>query len=148
VRCIGPLLALLSLGCVSDVGLELEIRARAPVPAEVSSWELRLLRLEGPEVCPSVEQAAGAAPVGRLAHTQTFEAEGTAIGPVPEGRWGLSVIARDAACGVRMYGCSDFVIGSGVESPIVVEVEATSSLETCGCRACAAGVCAGPEVCE
>ena len=148
MRHASPLFALLLLGCVSDVALEIDIRPLTPVPLEVTSWELRLVRLEGIDACPSVDDAARAAPVGRLAHTQSFVEEGVAIGEVPEGRWGFVVLARDGACAVQMYGCSEVVIGSGVESPIAVEVTAATSTESCGCRTCGAGVCSGPEVCE
>lgn len=143
-----PLVALLVAGCVSDVALEIDIRPLSAVPPEVTSWELRLLRLEGLEVCPSVTDAARAAPVGRLAHAQSFADEGIAIGEVPAGRWGFAVVARDDACTVHLYGCAEVVIGSGIESPIVIEPVAATSSESCGCRTCGAGVCSGVEVCE
>jgi len=150
LRYASPLLALFALGCISDVALEIELVALSPVPSEVSSWELRLVRLEGDDACPSVNEAAGAWPVGRLAHAQTFATEGMVIGEVPEGRWGFAVLARDDACTVRMYGCREVVITGGVESPIVIEVDAASSPVRCGClgRECSAGVCEGASVCE
>lgn len=141
------LLALSVVGCISDVALEIEVRAPAGVPEPVVSWELRLVRLEGDERCPSADSAARAAPTGRLAHTQTFETEGMAVGDVPEGRWGFALLARDVDCGVRMYGCREIEIGSGVASPIVIDVNVATTAETCGCRTCEAGVCAGPDVC-
>jgi len=61
-----PITLLLLVSCTNETALELEITASEAVPAEVASWELRLYQLAEAEVCPSAEQAASAARVGRL----------------------------------------------------------------------------------
>lgn len=144
--------ALCGTSCVSDQVLSVEIRPpRAPdgglgVPTQVVSWELRLVRLdEAFTSCPSVDEAARAREGVRLGHAQAFRATdeaGSAIGEVPEGRWALAALGRDASCGVVLYGCSEVMIGPNVPSVLVVEVQTALSTARCGCRTCAdGGVC-------
>ena len=137
-----PITLLLLVSCTNETALELEITASEAVPAEVASWELRLYQLAEAEVCPSAEQAASAARVGRLAHAQSFADVGMSVGEIPAGRWGMAVIARDDACGVRMYGCTVVEIGGDTFSPIPIRVEPATATATCGgCRTCGAGAC-------
>ncbi|HHH30742.1 MAG TPA: hypothetical protein ENK57_20695 [Polyangiaceae bacterium] len=143
--------ALWLLGCVNEHALELDLVAADPIPSEVVSYELRLLALDGDGRCPTAQDAAAAAPVGRLAHAQSFSEVGMAIGEVPQGRWAFVVLGRDAACGVRVHGCTAIEIGPETFTPIPVRISAVTDVsETCGsCRACEAGVCAPVQsVCE
>ena len=149
MRCARFVVALALAGCVTEHGIELSVRSAVPLPPEVASWELRVSRLDGDGRCPSAEQAASARPSGRLAQVQSFEAEGMAVGEVPRGRWAFAAIARDEACAVLLYGCTEIDIGPGVASPIVVDVDEVATTETCGCRACVAGRCDPPAaVCD
>jgi hypothetical protein len=142
----------LGAGCVSDRTLGLELRPpRAPdggpaLPPEVVSWEVRLSRLEdGSERCPTVDDAAAARGGGRLGHAQSFGADegmGMAIGEVPEGRWALAALGRDASCQVVLYGCSELSIGADAPPTVVVDLAPTASAEGCGCRTCDGGACA------
>lgn len=137
-----PLALLLASGCTNETALELEITASEDVPPEVVSWELRLYQLAEADACPSAEAGASAARVGRLAHAQSFADVGMAVGEVPAGRWGMAVIARDDACGVRMYGCSVVVVGEDTFNPIPIRVEPVTTPATCGgCRTCTEGTC-------
>lgn len=156
--CALGLCALLFAGCISDRPIEIAIvpprdaDGEPDVPAEVVTWELRLARLEGDEVCPTANEAARAAPIGSLAHAQTFAASsgaGVGIGEVPPGRWALVAIARDGSCAPRLFGCAPVGIGSETPATLTVEVAAVVATETCGCRACEAGGCTPVEtVCE
>jgi hypothetical protein len=137
--------------CVTDHSIELELRpARRSdggldTPIEVATYELRLYRLEDGARCPDVATAAHAAEVGRLAHAQSFsaaDAMGEAIGEVPRGEWAFAALARDAACGVQLYGCSEVSIGSDAAAQVAIELAPAEVGLTCGpCRECAAGSC-------
>jgi len=137
----GAIALLLLAGCTNETALELEITASEAVPPEVVSWELRLYQLDEADMCPSAESAAAAARIGRLAHAQSFADVGMAVGEIPAGRWGMAVIARDDACGVRMYGCTVVVVGEDTFNPIPIRVEPATTTATCGCRTCGAGAC-------
>ena len=130
--------------CTNERALAIEIVAAAPVPDEVVAWELRISSLEATMGCPSVEQAASAAPVARLAHAQTFTDVGMSVGEISGGRWAFAVLGREEGCAVRVYGCSVVEIGGETRSPIAIRVEpVAASSALCGsCRSCAAGGCA------
>lgn len=144
------LLGAAMLGCVTDHAIGVELRPpRSPdggpaVPAEVVAYELRLYRTD--EGCPSAPQAASAHPFARLGHVQSFDAVegiGDAIGELPPGRWALAALARDAECGVRLYGCAELDVGVTAPSTLVVSLAEIALEPTCGsCRACAEGTCA------
>lgn len=132
----------LAAGCTNERAIELAITASEEVPDDVVSWELRISEVErGTGVCPSAAESAGAARVGRLVHAQTFTDVGMAVGEIPEGRWTLAVLGRDASCAPRFYGCSAIDIGGETFSPIAIRVEPVVGLtELCGgCRSCDVG---------
>jgi len=136
------ILALGLLGCVNEHAFEVDIVAGDPVPPEVVSWELRLTQLEPTEECPTAEMSASAARYARLLHVQTFTGVGMAIGEIPAGRWAVAVLARDATCGVQLYGCTEANIAPETFSPIVITVRSASITELCGdCRTCESGGC-------
>ena len=151
MRYLAPLAFVLVVGCVSDRILGLELRPpRAAdggfdLPAEAATFEVRLSRLEGSDRCATVDEAASATEPGRLAHAQAFavaDGMGMAIGEVPPGRWAVSAIARNAGCGVLLYGCAEVTIDEAAPDVVVVELTPDGSAETCGaCRECGAGVC-------
>lgn len=148
VRATRALLALCALhalfGCTNERAFAIDIVAAAPVPEEVVAWELRIAALEPAMACPTAEEAASAAPVGRLAHAQTFTDVGMSVGEISGGRWAFAVLGREEGCAVRVYGCSVVEIGGETLSPIAIRVEpVAASSALCGaCRSCAAGGCA------
>lgn len=137
-------LALLVAGCTNEHALELSITSSVDVPPEVVSWELRIANVEEGPVCPTVEQSASAARVGRLAHAQTFSDVGMAVGDIPAGSWTFAVIGRDADCVPRFYGCTPVTIEPMTFSPIAIRVDPVDGVTAlCGsCRSCdASGGC-------
>ncbi len=143
------LAACLMAGCITErpIGLELRPPRAADggpaVPAEVVAIELRLYRTD--EGCPTLEDAASARPFARLGQVVSFPLEGDmgdVIGEVPPGRWGLAVLARDATCGVHLYGCTLLDVGVPAPDTLVVELEPVTLAPTCGpCRSCESGTC-------
>lgn len=148
--CLWALCASTLFGCANETVMRVEIRpprddAGGPaIPSDVSAWELRLERLEGDERCPLSDMVIEGRQLGRLAHAQSFTADagmGMAIGEVPEGRWALSAVARTESCEPRLFGCRELDLRTEVPEVVVIDVDEVSSDATCGCRACAAGVC-------
>lgn len=139
-------------GCVSDVPIEVELRpprgadGGPDVPVEVERFELRLYRTD--EGCPSLEVAASARPFARLGAVWTFSADegmGESLGELPPGRWALAVLARDAQCGVRLYGCAQIDVGVTAPRAWVVPLAPAALASTCGaCRACQGARCDPP----
>lgn len=131
-------LALAAAGCTNEHALELAITASADVPPEVVSWELRITNVDAGPICPTVEEAAGAVRVGRLAHAQTFTGVGMAVGEIPAGSWTFAVIGRDADCTPRFYGCTPVTIEPMTFSPIAIRVDPVDGVTAlCGsCRTC------------
>jgi hypothetical protein len=137
------------VGCVSEHAIAVELRlprgeGGEPISRpEVVSYELRLYATG--RGCPSLDEAASAAPFERLGAVQAFSAEagmGEAIGEIPSGRWALAALARDETCGVRLFGCALLDVGVTAPSTVVVDLAPASSGASCGdCRACEQGAC-------
>lgn len=144
-------LAALLVGCTNEHALELDIVSSVDVPPEVVSWELRITQVDPGEPCPTAEEAASAARVGRLVHAQSFEDVGMSVGEIPRGQWAFAVLARDATCAPQLYGCTSIAIGNETFSPIPIRVEPVVDVTaTCGtCRTCSAGACsAAAAICD